>query len=134
ALGAGRYEAGPEASPIARVAVNRTPSPQRRKKAGYAFAKRPGLGGIRDRVANASRVRDVRGEVESKLGLAKAILKAPLHSVVHHRAHLASAFLVSPFESAAVASVDGFGDFVSSMIGMGEGNRIEVLRRVTLPH
>src|SRR2546430_11521301 len=34
------------------------------KKAAYAFAKRPGLGAIRDRVANASRVRDVRAEVE----------------------------------------------------------------------
>jgi len=127
-------QAGLEASAIDRIAVNRNPSTNLLKKAAYAFAKRPGLGAIQDRVANASRVRDVRGELESKLGLAKGILKAPLHSVEHHRAHLASAFLVSPFESAAVASVDGFGDFVSSMIGMGEGNRIEVLSRVTFPH
>src|SRR2546428_5904631 len=115
-------QAGLEASAIDRIAVNRNPSTNLLKKAAYAFAKRPGLGAIRDRAANASRVRGVRGEGESKLGLANGTLKAPLHSVAHHRPHLASAFLVSPFASPAVASVDGFGDFVSSMIGMGEGN------------
>jgi predicted NodU family carbamoyl transferase len=41
--------------------------------------------------------------------------------------HLASAFLVSPFEDAAIASVDGFGDFLSTMVGRGQGNRIEIL-------
>src|SRR5436309_13133826 len=117
-------QAGLEASAIDRIAVNRNPSTNLLKKAAYAFAKRPGLGAIRDRLANACKVRDVRGEVESKLGLAKGILKAPLHSVEHHRAHLASAFLVSPFESAAVASVDGFGDFVSSMIGDRKSTRL----------
>ena len=52
----------------------------------------------------------------------------------HHRAHLASSFLVSPFDSAAVVSVDGFGDFVSAMWGEGKGNSITVHDQVNFPH
>ncbi|OGW91504.1 MAG: carbamoyltransferase, partial [Omnitrophica bacterium RIFCSPHIGHO2_02_FULL_63_14] len=50
------------------------------------------------------------------------------------RAHLASAFFVSPFDSAAVVSVDGFGDFASAMWGVGEGNAIDVKDQVNFPH
>jgi carbamoyltransferase len=47
---------------------------------------------------------------------------------------LASAFLVSPFEKAAVVSVDGFGDFVGAMWGIGESNRLKVGGRIYFPH
>lgn len=57
-----------------------------------------------------------------------------VHLVEHHRAHLASAFFCSPFEDAAVVSVDGFGDFSSVMWGLGTQNRIEVRGGVEFPH
>jgi carbamoyltransferase len=57
-----------------------------------------------------------------------------LHFVEHHRAHLASAFFASPFEEAAVISIDGFGDFSSVMWGVGRGNTIEVRGGVQYPH
>jgi len=47
---------------------------------------------------------------------------------------LASAFIVSPFEKAAVVSVDGFGDFVGAMWGSGSGNRLEPRGRIFFPH
>lgn len=56
------------------------------------------------------------------------------HNVEHHRAHLASAFFCSPFEEAAVLSVDGFGDFSSVMWGIGRGNQMEILGSVRFPH
>ncbi len=56
------------------------------------------------------------------------------HFVEHHRAHLASAFFASPFEEAAVISVDGFGDFSSVMWGLGHGNHIQVKGSVQFPH
>jgi carbamoyltransferase len=59
---------------------------------------------------------------------------ARLHFVEHHRAHLASAFFASPFEEAAVVSLDGFGDFSSAMWGVGQGNRIDVRGNVRFPH
>lgn len=60
--------------------------------------------------------------------------QAQVHFVEHHRAHLASAFFCSPFEEAAVISIDGFGDFSSVMWGVGRGNRIEVKGSVRFPH
>jgi carbamoyltransferase len=54
--------------------------------------------------------------------------------VEHHQAHVASAFFVSPFDEAAVLSVDGFGDFTSTMLAVGRGNRFDVLGRVLFPH
>ncbi len=57
-----------------------------------------------------------------------------LHNVEHHLAHAASAFFVSPFERSAILTLDGFGDFCSGLIGMGEGSRIRVLQRIHFPH
>src|SRR5207302_3735861 len=56
------------------------------------------------------------------------------HGVQHHLAHMASAFFVSSFEESAVLSVDGMGDFVSTMWGVGRGNRIEVHGSINFPH
>src|SRR5207302_10839699 len=53
--------------------------------------------------------------------------------VEHHQAHVASAFFVSPFEEAAILTMDGFGDFASTMLAVGRGNRFEVLDRVVFP-
>src|SRR3990172_7541006 len=50
------------------------------------------------------------------------------------RAHLASAFLVSPWEEAAVCAIDGFGDFVSTSWGIGTGRRLRIDGRVHFPH
>jgi carbamoyltransferase len=61
-------------------------------------------------------------------------LKAQIHHVEHHLAHLASAFLVSDFAEAACISIDGFGDFASTAIGYGNGGQIEISSRVYFPH
>jgi carbamoyltransferase len=68
------------------------------------------------------------------LGLDADGLRAQFHNVEHHRAHMASAFFVSPYENAAILSVDGMGDFVSTMWGAGRGNRLQVLGTVNFPH
>jgi carbamoyltransferase len=57
-----------------------------------------------------------------------------VHFVEHHRAHMASAFFASPFDEAAVISIDGFGDFSSVMWGVGRGNHIEMRGGVRFPH
>ena len=51
------------------------------------------------------------------LGVDEVALAAQVHRVEHHHAHMASSFFVSPFERAALLSIDGFGDFVSTMWG-----------------
>lgn len=52
----------------------------------------------------------------------------------HHLSHGASAFYPSGFDRAAILTVDGFGDFSSTMFAVGEGNRIKVLKRIIFPH
>ena len=89
---------------------------------------------LRQRLENAARVRDVGAELARALDVDPKRIRATTHNVEHHRAHAASAFLVSPFEQAAVLTVDGFGDFASTMLAVGRGNRIEVLDRVLFPH
>jgi carbamoyltransferase len=61
-------------------------------------------------------------------------MRAQFHAVEHHLAHLFSAFHVSPFERAVVASIDGFGDFSSAAWGMAVGSEISPLGRVYFRH
>src|SRR3989339_1560212 len=52
----------------------------------------------------------------------------------HHLAHAASAFLVSPFEKAAILTVDGVGEWTTASYGMGEGNEIHLMKEIRFPH
>jgi len=89
---------------------------------------------LKARLENAAKVRDVKTHLAQGLGVPPAEIRALVHNVEHHVAHAASAFFVSPFEDAAILSVDGFGDFASTMLAEGHGNRIEILDRVLFPH
>ena len=127
-------EGGISLDRVDHVAVNRNPSANLLQKALYAFSKRPSLAAIRDRLTNAGKVKDIRTVLGESLDFGGEAITARIHHVEHHRAHLASSYLVSPFDAAAVVSVDGFGDFVSSMWGEGTGNRIRVDGQVEFPH
>jgi carbamoyltransferase len=89
---------------------------------------------VKDRLSNAARVRDLKTELATGLGVSPKSIGAEFHNIEHHRAHLASSFFVSPFEHAALLSIDGFGDFISTMWAVGEGNSIDVLGQVEYPH
>src|SRR6201999_172333 len=73
-----------------------------RPKTPTAETKSRGIfNAVADRLANTAKVRDLRDDLAKQLDVAKASLRAEFHNVEHHRAHLASAFYVSPFELAA---------------------------------
>ena len=126
---------GPEE--LDHVGISRDPSAHLHKKILFA-ATRVASGGvfnqIKDRIGNAAKVRDLKDELARVFGVSKKVLRARFHNVEHHRAHLASCFFVSPFERAALLSIDGFGDFISTMWALGEGNSIDVLGQVEYPH
>ncbi|MFZ4768088.1 MAG: carbamoyltransferase, partial [Roseimicrobium sp.] len=61
-------------------------------------------------------------------------MKAQVHHIEHHLAHLASSYLCSPFEEAVNLSVDGMGDFASAAWGMGRGQSLNVEGRISFPH
>lgn len=127
-------QAGITAYDLDHVAVSRDPSAHLAQKVLFALRKRPSFAAIRDRVRNMAAVRDIRASLCRALELDGAALRAEFHNVEHHRAHLASAFFVSPFADAALLSIDGMGDFVSTMVGSGSGNQIEVHDAVLFPH
>ena len=52
----------------------------------------------------------------------------------HHESHAASAFFPSPFESAAILTFDGVGEWATSSVGVGRGNHIELQRQLNFPH
>jgi carbamoyltransferase len=68
-------------------------------------------------------------ELEACLGLVPRLLVTP-----HHMAHAASCFYPSPFENAAILTVDGVGEWATCTIGAGSGSAIELLEEMRYPH
>ncbi|HET9479713.1 MAG TPA: carbamoyltransferase C-terminal domain-containing protein [Pyrinomonadaceae bacterium] len=117
------------------VGISRDPSAHLHKKILFAATRLTKLASqAKDRFGNAAKVRDVKDELAHVFGVSKKQLRARFHNIEHHRAHLASCFLVSPFNKSALLSIDGFGDFISTMWATGEGNSIDVLGQVEYPH
>jgi carbamoyltransferase len=127
-------EAQVKVEEIDHFAVNRNPTANLFRKAIFAFSKHPALDLVKDRLKNAARVRDIKTVLSSEFGVLGENIKAKIHHVEHHVAHLGSSFFVSPFDKAALVSVDGFGDFVGAMWGRGEGNSLEIGDRLFFPH
>jgi carbamoyltransferase len=123
---------GTDGDALAHVAISRDPRAHFWTKVGRVLT-RPG-----DWRRSASRAKNTVevSRLASRLtasGIANAD-RLRTHFVEHHRAHLASAFFASPFDEAAVVSVDGFGDFSSVMWGVGRGNHLDVRGSVQFPH
>jgi carbamoyltransferase len=116
------------------IAVSRDPAAHRLRKAWFVLQHRPSLSLLADRAKNQNRVARISAAVAETLGLPEEDVRPRMRWVEHHPAHLASAFLVSPFEEAAVCAIDGFGDFVSTSIARGRGTSINVLDSVYFPH
>jgi carbamoyltransferase len=67
----------------------------------------------------------------------QAELNVPKSKVLfseHHLSHAASAFLCSPFEEAAILTVDGVGEWVTATYGVGKGNQIKLNKQIEFPH
>jgi len=127
-------EAGIRANELDHLAVSRDPN----ANVGRALVRTVRHGAsaryLKERLDNARRPRDVKTALAREIGVDEASLPARVHDVEHHLAHVASAFLVSPFDEAALLSADGFGDFASTLTAVGRGNEYEALDRVLFPH
>jgi carbamoyltransferase len=52
----------------------------------------------------------------------------------HHESHAASAFYPSPFEEAAILTLDGVGEWATATLGYGEGNKVRLVKEIRFPH
>jgi carbamoyltransferase len=126
---------GVSAGEIDHVAVSRDPKANLHKKILFAIQKRPSFTKIvKDRLANVAKVRGIESELAKALSVEPRALRAKFHGVEHHKSHISSAFFISPFEEAACLSIDGFGDFVSTMRGVGRDRKLEIIDRIEFPH
>ncbi|HOK77250.1 MAG TPA: carbamoyltransferase [Verrucomicrobiota bacterium] len=60
--------------------------------------------------------------------------RTPIVFTDHHESHAASAFFPSPFERAAILTIDGVGEWSTATFGVGEGNRLRLLKQLQFPH
>jgi carbamoyltransferase len=79
--------------------------------------------------------------VKDKLFLGRSMRKAlggklqrPIIYTDHHESHAASAFFPSPFEQAAILTLDGVGEWSTTTMGVGTGNRVALTDHLTFPH
>jgi carbamoyltransferase len=115
---------------VTALAVARQPRAYLGRKAWLALTHPRSLRRALGRARNLRQVASLEERIAEAFGG-----PAPkLHPVEHHLAHVASAFYCSPFEEAMCLTVDGFGDFVSTMMAVGRGGSIDVLERVHFPH
>jgi carbamoyltransferase len=125
---------GAKISDVEHVAVGQDSDANLSRKVQYALANPAKiLNFIRLRQRKEA-MRDVRSLLAKALDADPAQLRFQEHHLEHHIAHIASAYYCSPWEKAAGFSYDGSGDFVSTMMARCEGNEIEILDRVFLPH
>jgi len=102
------------------VAISRDPKAHFGAKLMRAAVSPTGWPRLMSRSKNSWRVAQLPALFEqNEIDVPKGVR---YHNVEHHRTHMASAFFCSPFEEAAILSVDGFGDFSSVMWGVGRGN------------
>ena len=66
-------------------------------------------------------------------GLGEGV-KAPIVFTDHHESHAASAFFPSPYDEAAILTLDGVGEWSTTTFGIGRGNRIELSNQIKFPH
>ncbi|BDQ01732.1 carbamoyltransferase C-terminal domain-containing protein [Ignavibacterium sp.] len=127
-------DAGISIEDVDYITIGRNPSAHLGKKVISSLKKLANLNFIKDRIANIQKVTSVKSELAKSLGVPENKIRAEIKHIEHHRSHLASAFFASPFDEAAIISIDGFGDFSSAMFAVGRGNKIKVLDSVTYPH
>jgi carbamoyltransferase len=111
------------------ICIGRDPKAKLINKIKYLL-KRPSsaLGMFKQRFSNRNDLTSLEDQIKNHFGYCPII-----KYIEHHRAHLASTFFSSPFDEAAIVSIDGSGDFSTIMIGKGIRNQIEVLESQDFP-
>lgn len=129
-------DAGISWQQIKAVALARDPKAKWMTKARFMLKRPEALAfAVRGRLNNADSTASVESRiVEMAAHDGVSQIAEHIYPVEHHRSHLASAFYPSGFEEAALLSVDGSGDFTTTMTGIGHGTNITVLQSIDFPH
>lgn len=127
-------QAGVGFKDIDAVAIGRDPSANRAKKMEYTLRHPTKIVNLMKQRTSRAQLDDLRTLFVKHCGANAADLRFQEHQVEHHLAHIASAYYISPWESAAGFSVDGSGDFVTVMMASCQGSEIDVKKKIYVPH
>lgn len=126
--------AGIDGSGVDRIVLNGSPRAHAARRALSGARHPPSPGQAWSRIRDLRRQEDTVADALSEvLSLSREQLPAR-ERVEHHVSHLASAYFASPFEEAAICSMDGVGDFVCTALAHGERGGLRVLDRTYFPH
>jgi carbamoyltransferase len=127
-------EAGIRLDEVDVITVSRNPWAKFGLKIVHTLKNQVSAKALKSRAQHIGGVRTIKEDMAHALGYNGTPIKAEVKFIEHHRSHMASAFFVSPFEESAILSIDGMGDFTSTMRGVGRGNKISVIDSVTFPN
>lgn len=128
-------EAGLSIDDIDVFAIGRDPSAKFYKKIVYVL-KNPivKFSAVKDRILNAQNASSIDKELSLLFNKDKSFFTSKIRNIEHHRSHLASAFFASPFDEAVCVSIDGSGDFSTTMIAIGNATNLKVIESIDFPH
>ena len=121
-------------SDLDRVAVSYNPKANLNNKLLFTLQNRPSLKSLLDRFSKQSKSTSIQEKLAETCQCHPSDIKAKIYTLEHHTTHLAGTFFVSPFEEAAILSVDGMGDFVSTLSASGKDNQLKYYSRIYYPH
>lgn len=128
-------EAGVSFKDVDYYAIGRDPRAKFIKKLFYLISHPSGnITAIKERILNSRKVASIEKELSACSGISEKYFNNKILNVEHHRSHLASAFFASPFDEAACLSIDGSGDFTTTMLAVGKGSNIKILDSIDFPH
>ena len=119
---------------VQHVAVSFNPSANLLKRLAFVAAHRPSFKAIIDRLKRQRKTLGLEDQLAVGLGVERSKIKAQIHRIEHHQTHVAAGFLISPFDEAAVLSVDGMGDFTSTLTAHAQDRNWKEFDRVYFPH
>ena len=125
---------GIKAADLDHVAVSFDPRANMGKRLGFVLKNRPSLRAVLDRLKRQGKTLGLEDQLAGAVGLPVSQVRAKFHRIEHHQTHVAAGFLISPYEEAAVLSVDGMGDFTSTLTAHARGSAWQELNRVFFPH
>jgi carbamoyltransferase len=114
------------------IAINRNPKANFLRKLIWTLIHQPSSRLIKNRAENLKKILTIKEDILSHFQSKNNSIKT--FYIEHHLAHAASTFFVSPFEESAILTIDGFGDFVSTLLAYGKGNKIYPIKRIFFPH
>ena len=119
---------------IDHITISRNPKINLQKKILYIFKNPLSILSSLQRFINSKKVVSIKKELELIFEIPSNKIKSKIHNIEHHRSHIGSSFFASSFKNAAILSIDGFGDFTSTMTALGSENKFKILNEINYPH